>query len=92
MREYAKYREHYKITQSSVVLIEMEFNSKGWSCVVWLASSNQGAARTIVYMKQLSSDLSMKAAIKQIRSEVKDMFYALAQSVEAQFLEAEEDV
>lgn len=92
MRDYAKYREHYKLTQSSVIIIEMEFTRKGWECVVWLGSSTQGAMKTIVYMKQLSSDLSMKAAIRQIRSEVKDMFYALAQSVEAQFLEAEEDV
>lgn len=92
MRQYAKYKEHYKLTQSSVLIIEMELNSKGWECIVWLASSIQGAMKTIVYTKHLQSDLSMNAAIKQMRSEVKDLFYALAQSVEAQFLEADEDV
>jgi hypothetical protein len=92
MRQYAKYREHYKITEHSVIIIEMELTRNGWECVVWMASSIQGAMKTIVYTKHLSSDLSMRNAVKQIRSEVKEMFYTLAKSVEAQFLEASEDV
>ena len=92
MREYAKYKEHYKLTENSVIIIEMELNRNGWDCVVWMASSIQGAMKTIVYTKHLPPDLSMRNAVKQIRLEVKEMFYAIAKSVEAQFLEASEDV
>ena len=92
MRQYAKYREHYKLTEHSVMIIEMEVNSVRWECVVWMASSIQGAMKTIVYTKHFPSNLSMKEVVKQIRLEVKEMFYALAKSVDKQFLEASDDI